>query len=253
MRLPAADRAAPPFPMTASRSSTLATQACAWTGGALFVASLAVYVWFFRSMATPGPAGAPVGAALAWNVAIFTVFALHHSLMARSGAKTWIARTLPAALERSAYVWASSLLLIAVCLLWQRVPGLLYTVPAPAAWLGTAAQVTGIVFTVAGARVLDALDLAGIRQTLGPRAVAAATIRVAWPFTVVRHPIYLGWALIVFGAPTMTLDRLVWAVVSTAYLVIAIPWEERSLSAAAGPAYQAYQRQVRWRMVPGVY
>ncbi len=71
-----------------------------------------------------------------------------------------------------------------------------------------------MVFTVAGARVLDALELAGIRQMLTPRA--AAPIRVVWPFTVVRHPIYLGWALIVFGTPTMTLDRCVWAAVSTA-------------------------------------
>jgi protein-S-isoprenylcysteine O-methyltransferase Ste14 len=111
----------------------------------------------------------------------------------------------------------------------------------------------GLVFTAGGARVLDALDLAGIRQTLSPRPGTPAAIRVVWPFTVVRHPIYLGWALIVFGTPTMTLDRLVWAIVTTGYLVIAIPWEERSLSASAGPAYRAYQQQVRWRLVPGVY
>ena len=239
--------------MTASRASTPAIQVCAWMGGLLFVASLGLYVWFFQTIATPGPAGVPVGPAIAWNVALFTLFAAHHSVMARTGAKAWVARTLPAAIERSAYVWVASAMFVAVCLLWRRVPGLLYAVPAPAAWLGTAAQVMGIILTVAGARVIDALDLAGIRQTLAPRAPGPTTIRVVWPFTVVRHPIYLGWALIVFGTPTMTLDRLVWAIVSTGYLVIAIPWEERSLSAAAGPAYQAYQRQVRWRMVPGVY
>ena len=72
-------------------------------------------------------------------------------------------------------------------------------------------------------------------------------------YKLVRHPIYLGWALIVFGASPMTVDRAVWALVSTLYLIIAMPWEERSLSAAAGPAYSAYCRRVRWRMVPGVY
>ena len=77
-------------------------------------------------------------------------------------------------------------------------------------------------------------------------------MREVWPFTLVRHPIYLGWALTVLAAPTMTVDRLWWALVSTAYLVIATPWEERSLSAAAGPPYQAYCRRVRWRMVPGL-
>lgn len=237
--------------MTTPRGSSSGIQACAWLGGAMFVAALACYAWFFYTLGTPAPAGTRVGAAMAWNVALFTLFAAHHSLMARSGAKAWITRALPPALERSAYVWVASVLLIAVCALWQRLPGQVYVLSPPAAWLGWAVQGLGVVFTVAGGRVLDALDLAGIRQTLTPRA--SAPIRVVWPFTLVRHPIYLGWALIVFGTPTMTSDRLLWAVVSTGYLVIAIPWEERSLSAAAGPAYSAYQKQVRWRLVPGVY
>jgi protein-S-isoprenylcysteine O-methyltransferase Ste14 len=237
--------------MPVHRGSTLGSQAFAWLGGALFVFALARYVWFFHTLATPATEGGPVGAAILWNIALFTLFAAHHSGMARSGAKAWIARTLPPALERSAYVWVASTLFIAVCLGWQRVPGQLYALTPPAAWLGWAVQGAGVVFTVAGARVLDALDLAGIRQTQTP--TAPSPIRMVWPFTLVRHPIYLGWALIVFGAPTMTVDRFVWATVSTIYLVIAIPWEERSLSAAAGPAYQAYQKQVRWRLVPGVY
>ncbi len=239
--------------MTPTRAQAVAIQVCAWLGGALFVTALGVYVRFFLALATPGDTGIPIGAAIAWNVALFTVFAVHHSLLARTGAKAWLARVLPAALERTVYVWVASTLLIAVCLLWRRVPGLAYRMPAAAAWVGWGAQAVGVLFTVGGARVLDALDLAGIRQTLRATPPPASAIRVVWPFTVVRHPIYLGWALIVFGAPAMTLDRLAWAIVSTAYLVIAIPWEERSLSAAAGPAYLAYQRQVRWRMVPGVY
>ena len=239
--------------MTASRAPAVAMQVCAWLGGALFVTALGVYVRFFLALATPGDSGVPPGTAIAWNLVLFTVFAAHHSLLARAGAKAWLARVVPAALERTLYVWVASTLLIGVCLLWQRVPGLIYQLPAAAAWVGWATQALGVVFTVGGARVLDALDLAGIRQALGATSAPASAIRVVWPFTVVRHPIYLGWALIVFGAPTMTLDRLVWATVSTAYLVIAIPWEERSLSAAAGPAYLAYQQRVRWRMVPGVY
>ena len=238
--------------MTTRRAASPPLQVIAWLGGGVFVAALTGYAWFFHTLGTPGPEGVAVGAAMAWNVALFTLFAAHHSLMARSGAKAWITRALPPALERSAYVWVASALFIAVCALWQRVPGQLYALTPPAAWLGWAVQGAGVVFTVAGARVLDALDLAGIRQTSTPLA-SSSPIRVVWPFTVVRHPIYLGWALVVFGTPTMTLDRLVWAVVSTLYLVIAIPWEERSLSAAAGPAYSAYQKQVRWRMVPGLY
>lgn len=236
--------------MSETHATNLAIRACAWMGGGLFVAALAIYLRFFVILGTPGPDHVHVAAATSWNVAIFTLFAAHHSLMARTGAKAWLRRRLPAVLERTAYVWVASVLLIAVCLLWQRVPGMVYRLTAPLSWLGYAAQGAGVIVTVAGARVLDGLALAGIRP---PGADAPAEIRIVWPFTIVRHPIYLGWALFVFGPPTMTLDRLVWAVVSTFYLVIAIPWEERSLSAAAGPAYSAYQRQVRWRMVPGVY
>ena len=70
---------------------------------------------------------------------------------------------------------------------------------------------------------------------------------------MVRHPIYFGWVLFVAGAPLMTHTRLLFAVVSVAYLVVAIPLEERSLIANFGDPYLAYRRRVRWRMVPGIY
>lgn len=235
----------------------IATLTVAWLGAILFIAALGAYAWFFVSIGVPSFPRRPGyrGVAIVWNILLFTLFAAHHSLMARSGAKAWITRVVSPALERTVYVAVASLLLIGMCLLWVRVHGLVYRLGGATAWLGYAVQASGVVMTLAGARVLDVLELAGIRQARPGRChdPAPAPIRVVWPFTLVRHPIYLGWALIVFGTPTMTVDRLVWAVVSTAYLVIAIPWEERSLSAAAGPAYSAYQKQVRWRLVPGVY
>ena len=99
--------------------------------------------------------------------------------------------------------------------------------------------------------MLDPLELAGIRQAAGDtRAVA---FKIVGPYHVVRHPIYLGWLLIVFGVPEMTWTRFEFAVVSSAYLVIAIPFEERSLVDTYGETYRAYQRDVRWRLVPGVW
>lgn len=227
-------------------------RAVAWLGGACFVLALATGAWFFGVvLAAPGPGNGVRPLAIAWNVAAFTIFAGHHSLMARTHAKAWVQSLVPPTLERSAYVWVASLLFVGLCATWQRVPGVLYTATGWAAWALAAAQTLGVVFTAAGARVLDGLELAGIRQVTGPPRVSE--IRVVWPFTVVRHPIYLGWVLLVFGATPMTVDRAVWALTSTLYLVIAMPWEERSLSAAAGPAYSAYCRRVRWRLVPGVY
>jgi len=69
----------------------------------------------------------------------------------------------------------------------------------------------------------------------------------------VRHPLYFAWVLMVFAAPSMTGTRLVFAVLSTAYLAMAIPWEERTLVQVFGPEYEAYRRAVRWRMLPGIY
>jgi len=231
---------------------SLLARAIAWLGGAAFLAALAAGVWLFGVVLARPAAGTGISAgAIAWNVVAFTIFAGHHSLMARTRLKAWMRTVVPAALERSLYVWVASALFIALCASWQRVPGVLYAATGWVSGLLGAVQLTGLVFTLAGARVLDGLELAGIRQVLGPAPPAG--IRVVWPFTVVRHPIYLGWALMVFGASTMTVDRAVWALVSTLYLVIAMPWEERSLSAAAGPAYSEYCRRVRWRMVPGLY
>lgn len=238
---------------SAARPTSFA-RAVAWLGGASFAAALATGAWFFQVVLAE-PAGGdviPVGA-VAWNVASFSFFATHHSLMARTRAKAWVQSVVPAALERSLYVWVASWLFVGLCVTWQRVPGVVYAATGWGHWVLGATQVAGVVFTVAAARVLDGLELAGIRQVTRPAAPAAAAIRVVWPFTVVRHPIYLGWALIVFGASPMTVDRAVWAFVSTLYLIIAMPWEERSLSAAAGPAYSAYCRRVRWRLVPGLY
>jgi protein-S-isoprenylcysteine O-methyltransferase Ste14 len=72
-------------------------------------------------------------------------------------------------------------------------------------------------------------------------------------YGLVRHPIYFGWALMVWATPVMTGTRLAFAAISTLYLVAAIPFEERSLRALFGAGYDAYARKVRWKMLPGVY
>lgn len=237
----------PPPPVSA------VARVVAWSGGAWFAAALLIGAWWFAVVLGQPAAETPRGVAPAilWNVAWLTLFAAHHSLMARTRAKAWIARLIPPALERSAYVWVASSLFVLVCVAWQRVPGTLYAVDGWARLALGVVQLAGVGLTLAGARVLDGLDLAGIRQATRPPR--PSSIRVVWPFTLVRHPIYLGWVLMVFAATPMTYDRLVWAVTTTAYLAIAIPWEERSLHAAAGAPYADYCRQVRWRLIPGVY
>ncbi len=225
-------------------------------GGLVFVASLAVGVvayaiWFG---AAAGPWNAAGGLpAIAVNVALFSGFALHHSAFARSGAKQWIARAVSPALERTVYVWVASVLFVAVCWAWRPVPGVLWTMPAPWSGLAAIVQLSGVWLSLSGARQLDVWDLAGLRQAFGRVRPAPPTLVRDRLYGVVRHPIYLGWVLMVWPAATMTGTRLVFAAVSTLYLIVAIPFEERTLRRDLGAAYDAYARDVRWRMLPFVY
>jgi protein-S-isoprenylcysteine O-methyltransferase Ste14 len=223
----------------------------AWLGGGFFVASLAYFVWTFGvrfdCVERDGPRAAPI----LIDLALFTVFALHHSVLARTGAKQWLVRLVPPALERTCYVWVASALFIGVCAFWQEVPGVLYRHAGLWAVPHWSAVALGVWLTFRSAGVIDPLDLSGIRQAGGD--AQPTSFRVVGPYHWVRHPIYLGWLLIVFGMPHMTATRLTFAVISSVYLIVAIPFEERSLIDGFGDEYRRYQQIVRWRLIPGVW
>ena len=275
--------------------------ATAWGGAALFLASLSYFAYFYLvQLGTPVPlAAAEAPRAILINTVLFSAFALHHSAFARTGTKAWIARRLPAGLERSLYVWVASLLFLTVCLLWQPLPGMAWQASGPLRWLLRALQLGGLVLTLKSAARIDIWELAGVRQAasvpsmpmvtsgptvpeepkvpgvptvpevpsvpsvpsvagvsvpaVAPSAAEHAPLTISGPYRWLRHPIYLGWVMFVFAAPTMTSGRLLFATISTLYLIVAIPFEERSLTSEFGPAYREYQRKVRWRLVPGVW
>lgn len=225
----------------------MAARVFVWIGGALFAVSLAFCAWTYASVfgrSLPPAGGVPV----AGDAALITVFALHHSLFARDGVKAMLARMVPAALLRSLYVWIASLLLIVVCAAWRPVGGVVYAVTGSGGVACALAQLLGLLIIARGVARIDPLELAGIRP-----ARAAERLQVTGPFRWVRHPLYLGWVLMVFGAALMTGDRLAFAAVTSAYLVAAIPWEERSLRRSFGDDYVRYMRDVRWRMIPFIY
>lgn len=221
-----------------------------WGGALLFLLSLlsfaVVYGWRLR---TPAPASDQAMRDAIDNVILFSVFALHHSIMARTGAKAWMTRVLPPQLERSVYVWVASSLFLAVCWMWQPLPGVIWQARGPAVVLYIA-QAFGVALTIAAARIVGIWELAGVTQ---PDPAKPIEFRAEGPFAVVRHPIYLGWVLMVFAVPVMTTSRLLFAAISTGYLIAAIPLEERSLLTTHKAAYSAYQKQLRWRLVPFVW
>jgi methanethiol S-methyltransferase len=230
----------------------MAARMFVWLGGAMFVSSLALCAYtFLVTWANPGFHTVelePWGPA-ARNTVLLSVFALHHSVFAREPVKTVVARLVPEQLVRSVYVWAASLLLIAVCAWWQPIGGDVYDDSAGVRWYGHAmVQLLGLWITARGVARIDPLELAGIRP-----AAQSQGLQVTGPYHWVRHPLYLGWLLMVFGAAHMTRDRVLFATITTLYLVVAIPWEERSLRRSFDGEYVRYMRDVKWRMIPFIY
>lgn len=216
-------------------------------GFVLFVASLALLAWWWT-----GPAGRSTGpvrvVAAAVDTALFSAFALHHSLLARPSAQRWLGRLLPPELLRPVYVWTASLLLVAMCLAWRPVGGTVYEAAGGVAVALRLLQAGGLLVAGLAVRRISVAELAG----LAPPAPDAALVH-GGPFRLVRHPIYLGFVLLVLGTPHMTADRLLFAVLSTAWIAVAVPFEEAGLVRQFGDQYRAYRSRVRWRIVPFVY
>ena len=230
-----------------------AARAVAWAGALLFIAALAYFLFSYSLTFGEITAGTIAPGAIAFDVALFSVFAVHHSIFARIPVRSLVRQLVPAHLERSVYVWVASLMLIGVCYGWRAVPGLLWQVSRPWSWAIVAVQLVGIWLTLRSAVVIDGLELAGVRQVTTPNSqVGRWEFRTEGPYGWVRHPIYLGWILVVFSVGTMTMTRLVFAAVSSVYLVIAIPLEERTLRAQSA-GYNDYIRRVPWKLIPRVY
>lgn len=230
----------------------------AWTGALLFVGSLAYFLLSYLVPFGTVATGGGTSAAITWNVTLFTSFALHHSLFARERVRQWITSHVPPHLERPCYVWIASLLFIAVCAWWRPVAGIAWDAEGLSLWALRVMQAAGLWLTIRSAVVLDVWELAGICAFAGPDKARpagdnATEYKTTGPYGWVRHPIYSGWFLFVCAASPMTMTRLVFAAVSCAYLLIAIPYEERSMRTASGGAYDRYMARVRWKLLPRVY
>ena len=250
------------FAVSSPQRASAVGRAFAVIGGLLFAGSLAYFLIRYRDFGEAIGSWTSQGwAAVAADVLLFTLFALHHSVFARTGIKALITARISEALERTTYVWLSSLLFVLTLWAWVPVPGTLWHVEGLGAWLLHAGFAGGLVLTAIAASALDPLELSGIRQAwnVGHPSRGAAdrghdrALSTTGAYGLVRHPIYLGWALIVWSVPVMTGTRLVFAAVSTLYLVVAIPLEERQMRRTMGQPYADYARTVRWRMMPGIY
>lgn len=244
--------------MRAARPPGAFARPLTFAGGLLFAASLGYFLWFYLTGLERRASSMGAGTAAAIDAALFIAFGLHHSVFARARMRAAVARTVSPHLERAAYVWVASAAFVLVCLSWQPFGSPLWSTEGGTRAALRALQAAGILFTLWSAAALDALALAGIRQLDAPLPAsgiepASLSLQHAGPYGIVRHPIYLGWLLIVWPAPTMTPSHLLFAGISTAYLLLATEYEERSLRQTFGAAYDDYARKVKRKMIPGIY
>ena len=220
----------------------------AWAGALLFAVSIAGFLFSYAFTFAGQPASSQPVQDTAVNLLLFAGFASHHSLFARTRIRGWVARTVPGLSERSLFVCVASVLLLLVCWLWRLLPGTVWHVHGAAAVPMHAIQFAGIVLVIRSAAVVGVRDLAGLSLSHG-----SSEVKVQGPYRWIRHPIYAGWLLLTFAVPLMSMTRFVFAVASAAYLLIAIPLEERTLRRVIPQGYGRYVSQVKWRLLPWVY
>lgn len=204
-------------------------------------------IWFVWTIDSLTPT-LPWVAAILIDAGLLAAFALQHSVMARQGFKRLLSRAIPREAERSTYVLAASLVLLAVIEFWQPLPGVVWH--AQAAPLVLALNVLfwiGWLFVFVCTFLIDHFDLFGLRQVWTYWKGAPyeyPTFKKPGPYRFVRHPLYLGFLIAFWSAPVMTTGRLFFALMCTGYILVAIQFEERDLVVYHGEDYKAYRSGV---------
>lgn len=191
---------------------------------------------------------APMTQALLMNVLLLGLFAIQHSVMARPGFKKWWTRFVPRPIERSTYVLLASLILLLLFWQWRPMVDIVWNVENTVGmYVLWALFWVGWVTVLVGTFLINHFDLFGLRQVyLYWQGKEYTHIGFTTPFLyrVVRHPIMLGFIVAFWATPRMTIGHLVFALVTTAYILIAIQFEERDIVGVYGTTYENYRKQV---------
>jgi len=224
----------------------------------VFFATLLYAIGFLGNFGVPksidsGREGS-VAAALAIDGALLALFALQHSIMARPWFKRAWTRIVPEAAERSTYVLFSSVALLLMFWQWRPIGGVIWKLEDVGAVIMLTLYGAGLVIVLWSTFLINHFDLFGLRQVylyLAGRPYTALEFRTPFLYRYVRHPLYLGWLLTFWSAPVMTAAHLFFALMTTAYILVAIRFEEADLVRAHGDKYRRYRQEVPM-IAPGI-
>ena len=201
----------------------------------------------------------PTSEALAVDLLLMSVFAIQHSVMARRQFKQWWTKFVPKSVERSTYVLFSSLALILLCAMWRPMPTVIWRLDNPQLRMATTAlSFMGFLIVLSSTFLINHFELFGLHQVtsnLNGAAMPVPRFRTPLYYKFVRHPIYLGFIIAFWATPVMTVGHLLFAAVTSAYIVVGILLEERDLIDLFGDEYRRYKSRVSmlvpWRRSVG--
>ncbi|HEX6285778.1 MAG TPA: methyltransferase, partial [Pyrinomonadaceae bacterium] len=180
-----------------------------------------------------GPATGSLVTGLLVNTGLLALFAVQHSVMARKWFKEWWTRIVPKPIERSTYVLFSSVALILMFALWQPLGGVIWSVEDPTGKLALRGLFAfGFGLVLYSTFLINHFDLFGLRQVwryLLGQPYNNLGFTTPGPYRLVRHPLYVGWLFAFWATPVMTAAHLLFALATTAYILLAIQFEERDL------------------------
>jgi len=190
----------------------------------------------------------PVEQAIIIDVLLMGLFAVQHSVMARKGFKRWWTQFVSPAVERSTYVLFATLALLLLLWQWRPIPNIIWETTDPLAAIAlTGLSLVGWVIVLASTFMINHFELFGLHQvvnTMMGRQMGAVRFKTPMLYKLVRHPIYLGFVIAFWSAPTMTAGHLLFAAVTTAYIFVGILLEERDLIDLFGDDYRRYRQRV---------